>query len=238
MIKIGICDDRDDQRQDIKFMLETFLKEKDFCYEIDTFCDGFSLIDEFEKGKIFDLLLLDICMPGLLGTEIAKSIRMRKDKTEIVFITSSDEFAVDAFALKATHYLIKPVTQKDFNEGLERAFNNILSNKSQILIIKIKNGIREISTDEIFYIESNSHTQTIYLENESVETRENISELLEKLLSLCGNQFGTPCKGFIVNFGKVKILQKNELILTNYKKVPISTRSFIKVKEQYFNFIF
>lgn len=65
------------------------------------------------------MLLLDICMPGLLGTDIAREVRQRKDKTEIVFLTGSDEFAVEAFTLKAAHYLVKPFSQDEFDEALE-----------------------------------------------------------------------------------------------------------------------
>ncbi|MDR3601423.1 MAG: response regulator [Desulfosporosinus sp.] len=55
------------------------------------------------------MLLLNIGMPGIVGTQVAAEVRKRKDKSEVIFLTTSDEFAVDAFALKATHYLAKPL---------------------------------------------------------------------------------------------------------------------------------
>lgn len=81
----------------------------------------FDMLEEMERGGAPDLAILDICMPGVLGTEIAREIRRRsRDVTDIVFLTASPDFAVEAFALHANDYLTKPFTRQRLTETLDR----------------------------------------------------------------------------------------------------------------------
>jgi DNA-binding LytR/AlgR family response regulator len=57
----------------------------------------------------YDVLFLDIEMPGLSGLDAARLIRGRSERPDIVFVTAHERYAVDAFAVEATDYLLKPV---------------------------------------------------------------------------------------------------------------------------------
>jgi len=68
-----------------------------------------------------DLVLLDISMPGRDGIAVAQMLAAREKQTDVVFITAFDQFAVDAFALEAIDYLLKPVDFERLEQAVARA---------------------------------------------------------------------------------------------------------------------
>ena len=115
MLHIAICDDQPDQIQSIRRSSETYFQNKHDTVSYETFDKSFSFVDAIEQGAVFDIVLLDVCMPGILGTEVARELRKYNRATEIIFLTTSDEFAVDAFAVKATDYLLNWLCVKGFS---------------------------------------------------------------------------------------------------------------------------
>ena len=94
MLRIAICDDRPEQLALIRPALRAHFapagKRRSSPPSATPCC--------FWKIRRRDIVLPDICMPGISGTDVAREIHVRRDKTEIVFLTASDEYAADAFA--------------------------------------------------------------------------------------------------------------------------------------------
>jgi DNA-binding LytR/AlgR family response regulator len=61
------------------------------------------------KTVAYDVVFLDVEMPGLSGLDAARLIRGHSERPDIVFVTAHERYAVDAFAVEATDYLLKPV---------------------------------------------------------------------------------------------------------------------------------
>ncbi len=68
-----------------------------------------------------DLVLLDIQMPGRNGLEVAAAMQQLPQPPLLVFCTAYDEHALQAFAVKALDYLLKPVRREDLSRALQRA---------------------------------------------------------------------------------------------------------------------
>ena len=136
-MNIAICDDLPAQSELIHTAaLDYFSRHKEQEVEFSIYNNSLLFLDSLKSTGGFDILLLDICMPGINGTEVAREIRKRQDKCEIVFLTTSDEFAVDAFALKAAHYLLKPFTQELFDEAMDRALARFKNGEVKKIILK------------------------------------------------------------------------------------------------------
>ena len=103
MVRIAICDDLRDQLELIRKAVQLYFQDKREPIEVFTYENAMDFVDAFEKKGNFDIVLLDICMPGLLGTDIAAEMRKQKSRAEIVFLSTSEEFAVEAFAVRAAH---------------------------------------------------------------------------------------------------------------------------------------
>ena len=81
-----------------------------------------------EKDVPFDIIefsnpsdLLDVCMPGITGMSLATELRAKRIESPIVFLTSYSDYAVQAFGVNATHYIVKPYTKEEFFKGVDKA---------------------------------------------------------------------------------------------------------------------
>lgn len=239
-MKIAICDDKKEQIAIIKVAIDVYIHSKKAEeVEIDTFDKAFDFLDYQEKAG-YDLVLLDICMPGMLGTDVAKEIRQRKDKTEIIFLTTSDEFAVEAFQVKAVHYLLKPFTNNDFAEAMDRAMQNIDKGLNKSICLKCAGGTAEtVDKDSIIFIESAAHKQMIFISNgEVIETAQTLTEIYRNLSDLSSGQFISPYKGYIVNQKAISVIECDKIVLKNGKSIPIPRRNFRQIKQAYFDYMF
>jgi len=85
------------------------------------------------------IVLLDIQMPGMTGIELARHISARAQSDPprpmplIIFATAHDEFAVDAFEVRAIDYLLKPVRAERLRQALERALTRIPLEQAQAI---------------------------------------------------------------------------------------------------------
>lgn len=71
-------------------------------------------------GRDVDVVFSDISMPGLDGMALARVISRFAVRPQIVFVTAHDQHAVDAFALAATDYVMKPVRTERLSEAVRR----------------------------------------------------------------------------------------------------------------------
>ena len=115
MIQIAVCDDQKLVSEKIKEMI---LHGDENRYEVEVFSDGRALLN---SGKAFDILFLDIDMPGLDGIETAKALRKSDKKVKIIYITNYGGFAGYAFGVHAFGYLLKPVKEPDIKRQLKEA---------------------------------------------------------------------------------------------------------------------
>lgn len=145
MLHIAICDDQADQIQKIREASEKYFQNRKEHVDYQTFENAFAFIEAVDKGDFFDIVLLDVCMPGILGTDVARELRDHHSRAEIIFLTTSDEFAVEAFEVKATDYLLKPFTQAQFSKAMDRAIAYIRQRNSAKVIFRLVNANIKVS---------------------------------------------------------------------------------------------
>jgi len=239
MLRIAICDDQAEQVQLIRKAAENYFKTKQEFVSYEDFDSAFAFIDAVEHGAVFDIVLLDVCMPGLSGMDAAQELRNRHSRAEIIFLTTSDEFAVDAFAVKATDYLLKPFTQNQFNKAVDRAFSYIRQRNSAKMIFRlIGGGIRVEEIARILYMESHGHIIQVHLSDDTMlETRKSIQEMKEELDKIAPGQFASPNKGYLVNLSAIHLI-KAEYVEIHGHHIPLGKRKYREFQELYFQFMF
>ncbi len=238
MLQIAICDDNKEDLEKIHQAAIAYFGETNPNVKYYLYNTSFDLLDDIEKHNVFDILLLDICMPGMLGTDVAAELRKEKLTSEIVFLTTSDEFAIEAFAVNAAHYLLKPFTQEQFDEAMIRAQDRIRQRNSRRIPFRIRSGVRVVEIDNIIYVESNGHMLAVHLQDgDVVESRQTLTTLLDTLESLAPGQFVSPSKGYIVNQKSIRSVKSTYVDIAD-AQIPLPKGKYRQFQESYFDYIF
>ena len=241
MITVAICDDQSVQLANVKSAVEAyFARRHDFMVRIDIFDDSSSFLDELIKSGGWDIVILDICMPGISGTELAREIRRRRDRTEIIFMSISSEFALDAFAVKAVHYVLKPFTASELGEALDRALLSLSEHRPKRILLQLENGaVQSVDLDEISYIESIAYRRVVHTKREMFEeTKRPLSGFMEEIEKLSPGQFIQPYRGYIVNQDAISTITPGHIVLRTGDTILIKRGDFRKLREIFFSWNF
>ena len=111
-----IAEDEDLLRQSLVAQLQRLWPELRLVAECE---DGASALERLAELKP-DLALLDIRMPGITGIEVARALPEISPRTQVVFVTAYDQYAIDAFEQGAIDYLLKPVSDERLLATRER----------------------------------------------------------------------------------------------------------------------
>lgn len=238
MIRIAILDDDKNEIENAIGFLNNYAKaHEELNFYLQSFSDANSLIKYLNKNLPFDIYLFDIVLKdNELGTDLARTLRAKKLGGEIIFVTTSRDYAIDAFNINATHYLLKPFSKVSFDAAIDRAIENIHHKDEELVISGTSSGVQKIFINHICYTESNGHYQNIVLKNgEIVKVRKKTQELWEDLKVF--KQFFRPHTGYIVNMDHVKGVSSDSLVVEN-GGIPISKNSYRKVKQEYLDYVF
>ncbi len=234
-MNITICDDNKKELENIKqIVTEYALAHSELSVTIRCFLNPFDMLDDINKTGVPDIALLDICMPGILGTEVAKELKNKSDdNTDIIFLTTSTDFAVEAFALHVNDYLTKPFTKKRLTDTLDR----VVEKRKKRLFVPVVCGreIHRIDLYQILYIESKNHSIEIYLKSgKSIKTYTPLADMKNLFNNVSG--FISVGASYIVNLSCVRSVLQTELVLINGQNIPVPRRLRNSIREQYFDF--
>ena len=178
------------------------------------------------KSSDVDLVLLDIQMPDITGTEIASVI---SGGPKIIFTTAYEKYALEGFRLDAVDYLLKPFSYAEFLKAVQKAQKLIdletkqlpsLEVKNDFLFIKSEYKIRRINFSEINYIEGLGDYVKIFLTNEKKPVL-SLSTLKALEARLPEDRFMRVHRSFIVNLEKVKVIDRNRIVFGEVR-VPVT----------------
>lgn len=188
-----------------------------------------------ESGD-YDVLLLDIMMPGISGMQVAHEVREFDTVVKIVFLTSSPEFAVESYQVKAHDYILKPVSQ----EKLDHLMDSLITEEQKPqegLTVKTQKGVAFLLFSRLAFVEVMHKTLYFHLADGSVrEVSSSLAAFEDKLLSR--PEFVKVHRSYLVNLWQVSELGSKELITHAGKTVPISRLLYGKVREEYMEHLF
>ncbi|MEA5012226.1 MAG: response regulator, partial [Angelakisella sp.] len=145
MLQIAICDDNIDELSNMVQLIDLYRTSRHLNCEHTVFPNGFELVSALEKGKRFDIYCLDIMMPGFTGIDVAKEIRGFDKTAPILFFTSSPEFALESYSVKAINYILKPISKEKLFFAFDELLEQIKLEKDEdAVIIKGNEGIQKI----------------------------------------------------------------------------------------------
>lgn len=238
MYFIGLCDDEERELDIIEDFLTAYLESKELDeYRIERFQSAEELLERImEKEYNPDLLLLDIFMSGKTGVEAAEELRRQQCGTFIVFLTTSKEYALEAYGVDALQYLVKPLDRERFFHAMEIVFQQMKKAEEQIVMKVAGGGIRQMKPDEIICCESQKNYQMLYLETEECRVRMTAKELWEMLEHF--TQFRRCGRSYILNLNHVISVEKEEILMDNECRIFIPRNVSAEFKKVYFSYFF
>lgn len=239
MYRIALCDDNSQELQCTTKMLSAYQDlHPEQPLDVSLFQSSLecSLVAE-RQG--FDIILLDIYMPGLTGIELANQLRAQQNPAQLIFLTSSRDFAIEAISLNATHYLVKPYTREQLFTAMDRAISQLEQHARYITPFKTTNrALYSVDVRTILCIESYGHSQEITCSDHSFEVRATQEQVLAQLQQACGdNRFIPVYKGIIINQDFIQQIATDYLLLKNGKKVPIVKKNSAVIREVYLDYL-
>jgi DNA-binding LytR/AlgR family response regulator len=199
-----------------------------------TFRDGISVIEYLSSNEV-DLIFLDIEMSGLSGTQLLKTL---KKKPKVIVTTAFRDYAIDAFDLEVTDYLLKPFSFERFLKAVERirtlisesqSHADVKINEKEYIFVKCNGKMIKVNFDDILYIEALNEyisIKTIAGNIITLQSMKNIEKVLPE------SKFARIQKSFIVSLSKIDFIEGQFIVAAN-KKLPIGN----KYKKKFFELI-
>jgi two-component system, LytTR family, response regulator len=243
-IKVVIIDDEKLAREIIKSYLKKF-NDVELVAECSDGFDGLKQINELKP----DLIFLDIQMPKLTGFEM---LEILEEPPVIIFTTAFDQYALKAFEVNATDYLLKPFSEERFAEALNKAIKIITKiphgkqkldglmkavekQKEFIDRVVIKHGqkILIVPVEEIRYIEAQDDYTMLYT-NKGNFLKQKTMKYFEENLNPA--EFIRIHRSYFVKLAQVKQIELFEkesyrVLLHEGKQLPVSKSGYQNLKE-------
>lgn len=229
MVKIAVVDDDELYLEKLHKQVQDFLVSSKVECEIAVYTGGEQLIKDCLKNP-FDIIFLDIDMPGISGIEIAEKIRRYNDNIILIFVTNMEQLVFESIKYSPFRFVRKSLMQKEMQEVLQDLLKRIA--KDSLSCKFSYNGqLIRVKLVDIMYFESFKHTIVLHSRDEK---RYNIPYTLEQLqTSYESLGFIRIHKSYIVNYKYIFEINKNSLILDNSAELPVSRHRLSDVKKQY-----
>ncbi len=233
MIEIAICDDNIDELSNMAQLVNQYRSTKHLDCKYTLFPNGFELISALEKGSQYGIYCLDIIMPGFMGIDVAKEIRGFNKTAPIIFFTSSPEFALESYSVKAINYVLKPITKEKLFFTLDEIIEQISTEKDEdTIIVKSNEGIQKIRISNLVFAEVIGRNVRYHiLSGKMIECTESFSTVCTNLLHY--GCFVKPHRSYLVNMQYVDTIENHQIILQTLFAVPIAQGKAREIKQQY-----
>ena len=233
LYRIAICDDEISQIKNISDYLTRFSIKTDTEFQIERFTSSNELLKKYYNEKSpFDILFLDMEMPGRNGIETAEEIRRIPDRNVLIaFITSYPEYMQDSFDVQASPYFTKPVSYELFEQKLEKMLDYINGLETNITVLSQKSGETILYLDDIICIEANKNSNLIITtQNEEIVIKGKINNYEKELAN---KYFISIHRSCLANMKYIRKFNADSLEFSTGKIVPVSRRKLSEIKEAF-----
>ena len=228
-IKIAVCDDLAEDRKKIVMLLSEYTDKNNLYVKVEEFTSGEAFLSS--DTSAYSLVFMDIFMDGINGMETAKELISRNSRVQIVFESTSTEFAAEAFDIEALHYIVKPVGKEKLFNILDRFFDSVYSLRT----VNVKVGRLEESVyiSDILYAEADGKRAKLHTKKGVMDVSTSVAELVDILPA---NEFCRPIRWALVSMREIVALPTDVLKLSDKTEIPISRLKRKEIQETFANY--
>ncbi|MBR0178251.1 MAG: response regulator transcription factor [Bacteroidales bacterium] len=208
-------------------LLQDYVSKVEQLQLVATCSNAFEAMEALKNNRV-DIMLLDIQMPDLTGLELVKSL---DKKPAVIFTTAYSEFAVDAFNLAVSDYLLKPFNFPRFFQAINKAIGQVpprtenapkpavdtISRSNEFITVKADYKLYKINYDDLLFIEGQHEYVTFHTTQRRITALFALKDLEELLPK---DRFVRVHKSYIVSFKHIQDLDKSDVTVMG-NKIPV-----------------
>lgn len=219
MIRIAIVDDEEIILNCMRRKIINLFERMNIENEIYSFVNGDILIKECNE-KHFDIIFLDIDMPDVSGIDIARKLRIKGSKVDIIFVTNKEDMVYESIKFSPFRFIRKSKFDSEIEEAIDEFINKI-SQKTVLKTFSTDNGKKTIDIEKIVSVEVQSHKLIIVMENknENFIANGNLKDIEPELIQ---NGFIKIHQSYIVNYRYINLIKPKEIVMDNGDILPLS----------------
>lgn len=201
-IRAVLVDDEAPARSELRYLLSAHPEVK----VVGEAASGAEAL-ELTRDLHYDVLFLDVEMPGLTGLETAPRAHDRRLPPAVVFVTAHAEYAVDAFSVEAFDYLLKPVEPDRLARVVERLHERSSEDAAPVEKIPVVagGGTELLDFDQIHFAQADGDYSRVHTYDRSYLCTMSLGELAERLM---GSGFARIHRSHVVNLAKVVAVRR------------------------------
>lgn len=217
MLSVAICDDEPYFLAELQAGVRRYLSDRGLEGEIQAFSTGEDLLD---AERAFDLVLMDVRLPGMGGGEVVARLRAAHRHCQVIFVSSYQEYALQAFDLDAVHYCLKPVSDQQLDRALDKAVRAARHSDDAALTIAKGSETQRVALGDILYCEAIDHKIFIHTAQASHDYFGTLDHLQQRL----DDRFFRCHKSYLVNVTAVVSKGRDMAMLSDGSRVLVSRR--------------
>lgn len=227
---VAICDDCKTDAEKIRFSLMDITDELEMVW----FNTGEKLIQSIKNGSFYSLVFQDVYLENEMGVDVANAVKELSPDTQIIFVTTSLDHAIDAFKVQAVDYLVKPCSEADIVKAFARVSMRIKKPGSSPVVINAGKEIHVFYPERVIRIESERHYTNIYCRNQKTER---LLIGFTETAKLFGKKFIELRRGLLVNPEYIEKISGASVILSDGSTYILPKAKKDSVIVQYTEFI-
>ena len=231
MVKIAVCDDEYIFSELIAEKIETEMQKYDMLYKIDQYTSGLELLSQHEISP-YDIIFLDIEMPGIDGFEAISQLRGIKSDTIVVYITGHSGLVYPSYQYRP----FELITKKDFTTKIGEIVELAIKELSDIRALNSYYVIARYGHSQLVYKSHIIYAEAIHhgVKLHSLDGIFKVRKALHQLSNELNSDYLTLChRSYLVNVKHVYEVCENSLLLDNGIKLPMSRQYRRNVLKKY-----
>ena len=212
--RIALCDDQPQALSLLSALAREWGKVRGFALQLVCFQGAEALLFQL-SDESYDILLLDIEMPGMDGVSLARKVRREDGNVQIIFVTGYSDYIAQGYEVEALHYLMKPVDREKLFSVLDRAVEKLRKNERPLLLELAGETVR-LPLRELRYLEVRRNFVTLHA-REEYTVKKPLTEFEERL----DERFFRTGRSFIVNLMYIQKITRTDIFLTTGGVLPL-----------------
>lgn len=234
-INFVLCDDNRADLETLRASVNDYINQRGFCGETVCFSEPSALLrySETNAGNGFTVYLLDVIMPEMDGIALGGKIRGRDKNSAVIYISTSREYSLDAFSVRAFSYLIKPYSREKLFSELDECLSR-MEISTQKLSIKTADSAMLLELSDVIAVEYLDHRLIFHLaygkKVESAYRRQPFDVQAEELMQT--GMFLKVSASYLVNYSNIQGIKADEFVMSDGSQYKI-TRRYFAARQRY-----